>query len=446
MKKHLQLWTVALLLIAVASCKKDDLIPGPKINTPDRSDTLAIGGTLRLAPQLSSRTGLTFNWKVNGAASGTDSVYNFTAATRGEYHIVFTARNQTGIDSAVYDIRVWGKYENGFLMLHEGMYGNTNGDFAYYSYDTKTITQGIFVKENAGKNLGPASSTLQYATIFNGKMYMVVKVGGPLVVTDAYTMKETGRIASLPGDEGHAFLGVDNTRGLLSTVEGIYQVNLAGPTIGTKIAGITGAAGDMLLVGDYIFALTQADGIVVLKKSDYSIVKKHPKATIGFVRTKDGSVWAAGDSALMKVDPVSLAVTETKLAFLITNPWAMWSWRSGSITASINGNEVYLAQRSDMPGGIGGSLEYGGNKIFRYVPGTPASLNTPFITLPAGQYFYGSALRYNERTKELIVITMPDEWGSSNENSWRIYDPATGAAKNTISYTGYLFPALPIFY
>lgn len=445
MKKHLQLWTVALLLVAVASCKKDDAIPGPKVNSPDRSDTLAIGGTLRLSPELSSQAGMTYNWTVNGVAAGTDAVYNFTAATRGEYRIVFKAGNQTGIDSVVYGIRVWGKYENGFLMLQEGMYGNTNGDFSYYSYDTKTITQNIFVKENAGKNLGPVSSTLQYSTIHNGKIYMVSKIGGPLVAADAYTMKETGRVNNLPGDEGHAFLGVDNTRGLLSTVEGIYQVNLAGLTLGAKVAGIDSTAGDMMLVGNYIFTLTYADGIVILKSSDYSIVKKYPKATIGFVRTKDGSVYAAGDSSLMKIDPVSLAVTETKLPFKVTNPWAWMSWRSGSITASVNGNEVYLAERMETIG-IGNFIEYGGTKVYRYVPGTPASVATPFITLPAGQYFYGSALRFNERTKELLLITNADEWATTGENKWLMYDAATGTLKNTIEYNGYYFPALPIFY
>lgn len=438
-------FVVSILALAMSCKKNDDTIPGPGVDKTGGADSIHIGATLSYHPRINNPVGATFSWKINGNVVGNDSVYTFTAGARGDYHIVFTASNAGASDSAIYQVKVWGKYENGFWVVQEGQYGTTSGDLFYYSYDSNKIVKDVFKTENPGKDFGPTSATLQFATVHKGKVYMSVKVGGPLVVADAYTMKETGRVDHLPQDEGHAFTGIDDTRGLLSAVDGVYRVNLAGPTIGTKIDGINSSAGDMMVAGDYVFVLTQNDGIVILKTSDYSIVKKYPKGTIGFARTKDGAVWAAGDSALLRIDPVSLAVTETPVPFKVTNPWALWSWHSGGITASRSGNDVFIAERKDGPG-IGGTLEYSGTKIYKYTAGNEASFATPFITIPNGQYFYGSAVRFNERTKELVVLTLTDEWGSSNDNRWLFYDATTGSLKQTVRYAGYYFPTLPVFY
>ena len=243
MKLNKVLSLLVLIATVVFSCKKNDDVPGPKIISGGSKDTLALGVATTYKPQFSNKAGLSFQWTSNGAPVSTDSIYQFTATTHGNYHLVLTAKSQTGIDSVAYDIHVLGKYENGYFMVHEGQYGTTNGDMAYYSYDSNKVTFNIFKKENPTKDLGPTTATLQYATIYNGKMYMVAKVGGPLVVADAYTMKETGRIAALPGDEGHAFVGIDNGRGLLSAVNGVYPVNLSTLALGAKIAGTTGAVG-----------------------------------------------------------------------------------------------------------------------------------------------------------------------------------------------------------
>ncbi|WP_160715453.1 DUF5074 domain-containing protein [Chitinophaga solisilvae] len=444
MKFTKALLTAGIVMAFLASCQKDEVDPGPGIITGSTRDTLKIGAAVTFRPSVINPSNAAYTWKVNGTPVSREAVFTFTAREHGDYRIVFSASNQAATDSAVYEVKVWGKYENGFWVVQEAQYGVANGDVFYYSYDSNRIAYNVFQTENPGKSLGPVTSTLQFATIWKGKMYLAVKVGGPLVVADAYTMKETGRIDQLPQNEGYAFAGVDENRGLLSAVDGVYRVNLTGPSLGAKVAGIDGAAGDMLVTEEYVFVLTKKEGVVILKKSDYSIVKKYPKGTMGFTRTKDGAVWTAGDSALVRID-ASLAVSEVKLPFKVTNPWALWSWRSGSITASASGNEVYIAERKETAG-IDGTIEYSGTKLYRYTPGNAASVTSPFITLPAGQYFYGSVVRFNERTRELIVLTLTDEWGSSNDNRWLFYDAVSGTLKQTVNYQGYYFPALPVFY
>ncbi|RBL91417.1 DUF5074 domain-containing protein [Chitinophaga flava] len=435
---------LSLLVAFFTACKKEEAIPGVGLQQEGRSDTLHLGEAITLRARVANVNGTTFDWKINGTAAGTDSILKFTASASGMFRVVVTARNTVSIDSVAYNVKVWGKYENGFFMLQEGQYGNDNGDLWYYSYDSNQVVKNVFKTENPGKSLGPNTATLQFATVYRDKMYMAVKVGGPLVVADAHTMKETGRIDHLPQDEGYAFVGVDDSRGLLSAIDGVYRVNLTGPVLGAKVAGINGPAGDMILAGDYVFVMTKDDGVVALKAADFSVAKKFGIGDAGFARTKDGSIWVTGKDSLVKINPVSLAVDRVKLPFKTTNPWAFLAWRSGSLTASASGDAVYIAEREAVE--VIGEIEVGGTRLYRYQPGNAASLSAPFLTLPAGQYFYGSAVRYNERRKELVVIALTDKFGGSNDNRWLMYDAVTANLKETVRYTGYYFPALPVFY
>src|SRR6202012_2029738 len=157
---------------------------------------------------------------------------------------------------------VTGKYTNGFFIINEGWYGHGDGSVSFYSFDTNTKTDSIFTKENPGKNLDPATSTLEYGTIFNNQLFLVSKVGGPVVVCDANTMKEVARIPSASGNNWQAFAGIDNTHGLLSSATGLYPFNLTTFTTGAKLTTVTGNIGDMIKVGNYIFVLSQSQGVV----------------------------------------------------------------------------------------------------------------------------------------------------------------------------------------
>jgi hypothetical protein len=131
--------------------------------------------------------------------------------------------------------QITGKYENGIILVNEGWFGHDNGNVNFYRYGRDTVEQMIYHKENPGKDLG---TTTQYGAVHNGKLYLVSKQG-PLVVTDAKSLIETGRITTMPAN-GRAFIGLNNTDGLISTSDGIYRLNLSTLAVGAKIAGITG--------------------------------------------------------------------------------------------------------------------------------------------------------------------------------------------------------------
>jgi hypothetical protein len=327
-----------------------------------------------------------------------------------------------------------GPYENGFFIANEGWYGHGSGDLHFYDYSSDTLRLNIFAAANPGKTLGGSTSTLQFATVFQSKLYIVVKVGGPLVVTDANTLVETARLTTMPGNDGHAFLGLDATHGLLSTGTGVFPISLPGLVTGTKLTGVNSYTGDMIKVGNYIFVHAQTEGIVAYNATTMAVAGSFGLANLCFAKGKDGAVYAANTDSLIKINPTTLARTAIKLPFSNPSPWG--AWRHSAITASTTDSAIFIVKN------VGFS---GGTTLYRYVIGNPASLTTPFITLPASQYFYGAGAAYDQSNNTLVLTTIDGAFSGSINKVLR-YNATTGAAINTNTYNGWYFPAMPVFH
>lgn len=437
MNKHLRPLIGLALITFMAACNRNNepVFPAPVISATKTTDSLSIGQSIRLSPKVNQPQGARFQWSVNNTPVGTDSVYTFEATESGDHRITFRITNNAGTDSITYLIRVWAKYENGFFILNEGWFGTETGSVHFYAYGADTVNTWVYSHENPGKTLGGLMNTLQYGAAYNGKLYFVVKAGGPLVVADALTLKETGRIDKPAGGDAMTFVGIDNTRGLLSAGDGIYPINLNTLALGAKLSGVTGIVGNMLKAGDYVFAHSGKDGMVVLDAATYDVVKIPAKATIGFVRAKNGDVYAAKDSLLMSIHPATLKLDSVKMKFRAAEPWG--AWRSVSMAASTRDNSVFIIEP-------GKNWAYG-NKLYRYTVGNAASLDAPFITLPEEQYFYGAGVAYDARTNELVITTINGPY-SGNVNRVLFYDAVTGALRKTVTYNGWYFPAMIVFH
>jgi hypothetical protein len=323
-----------------------------------------------------------------------------------------------------------GKYDNGFFLINEGNYSHETGSVHFYSYTNDSLYLYAYDAANPDKTLGTNKQVLEFATIFNDKLYLVVNLGGPFVATDAYSLKETGRIESLPnGDQSHAFVGVDASHGLLSTTAGIYPINLSAVTAGDKIAGITEGVGDMIKAGNYIFVLSDTRGIIALNTADYTIAKVIGAATTGFAIGKEGDVWAASTNALLKINPGTLKVDTINTTFdIYHNPY---TYTSGSIVASPVENAVYVV--SDY------------NLVYKYVVGNTASLTTPFITLPADHYFYGKGIAYNPQKNTLMLTSTDNQYGGTI-NTIYSHNAATGTLGGSFIFNGSYYPAMCVFH
>ncbi|MDH7460205.1 DUF5074 domain-containing protein [Chitinophagaceae bacterium 26-R-25] len=427
---------LSLMMFSIVACNKnnDYKQPLPQIvdnSIKDGKDTITIGGSLLLYPKLNNRTTTSYSWTVNGTQAGTDSTLSFKPDAAGKYLINFTASNTTGQASANYQIYVLGKYENGILIVNEGWFGHENGGVNFYRYGSDTIEQNVYAKENPGKQLG---TTTEFGAVFNGRLYLVSKQG-PFVVTDSKSLVEVGRIESLPAN-GRAFLGVDSTTGLITTQSGIYPLNLQTLAIGTKLSSVSGQVGNIIAQGNYIFALTQTDGVVVLNKSDYSVAKKIAGLTEGFTTSSDGSVWVAGGTSLVKINPSTLDTTKVTLPFSAANTWGAWT--SGSLTFSATENAIFIAKEK--------SWGSNGTSIYKYVIGNVASLQNPFATLPTGKELYGCATRYNPLSNHVVVTAVQSGYGQNYKyNSLYFYNASTGNLDKTVSYENFYFPSLMLF-
>lgn len=430
--KQLPFLILILLVTAFSSCQKDRGII-PVITTPNGGkDTVTVGKITVLSPKMGNKSNASFSWTINGQAAGTDSVLNFNPATRGDYKINFKATGLAGEASVEYNIHVYGKYENGFYVVNEGWYGHGTGTVGFYRYDTKKMEDSIFTKENPGKDLMPASSTLQSGVIFGDKFYLILKVGGAMIVTDKYSLKEIARIPAKPGNDWRSFVGLDADKGLLSAQTGLYPINLNNLSVGTKLAGVNGQIGDLIKAGNYIFALSASQGVVIINASTNAVEKTIAGAIVGFTRTIDGAVWAAGGQKLFKINPVDLTVETINVSFPIYGSWA--AWHPGSISASTKENAVFFARNATW---------YGGKEVYKYIPGNAASLQTPFITLPAGKELYGSGVAYNQKLDKVILNTVQSGFGQNYKyNNMYIHNANTGALNETYTYEGFYFPSI----
>jgi hypothetical protein len=435
----LKLWTggLVLSLMALASCQKENIgtVGTPlSVTSPAGNDTTTVGRSITFIPTVSSKAGVSYSWTVDGVKKGTGEKFTYSPDTRGDKVVTFKASTPLGSDQVSYHVHVYGKYENGFFIVNEGWFGHGTGSVSFYGFDTKKKQDSIFTKENPGKNFNPTTSSMEYGTIFNSKLVLVSKSGGPVVVTDAYSLKELGRVASKGSNSWMAFVGVSNAKGLLSSADGIYPFDLTTYTTGTKLTGISGAVGDMIKAGNYVFALSETDGVVVINAATNAVVKKIAGMDVAFAKTPDGYVWAAGGTSLIKINPSTLAVTTVALPFTAYGTW--FAWHPGSITASTKTNTVYIANNG---------MFNGGTTIYKY-DGTAASVQSPLITIPKNKELYGAGVKYIPQTDQLAVTTVEPGYGTHYAVNNLYFYNTSGALARNLAYSGYYFPATPVTY
>lgn len=331
----------------------------------------------------------------------------------------------------------YGKYEKGFFVTNEGWMGHGTGSVSFFDYESGSLKDSVFQKENPNsEGFKPAGSTVQFAAEFNNKLYVVSKVRGPVVIADAKTLKEVGRIPGSTDYDWRAFIGLDENRGLLSASDGIYMINLKTYKPSFKLLGATGQTGDMLKAGKYIYVLNQSAGAIIYNANDLTVVKKIAGVTLGFAQTPNQKVWYTKTKYLYSSNPQTLETDSVELPFTPATTW--FTWFSSPIVASTKDNTVFLLK----------SPNYGGGKeLYKYTEGNKATLDKPFIITPDKQSFYKKNLGYNRQTNQIVTTTVQDGYGSNYAvNNIYFHDAGTGQLIKQIPYNGYYFPAMFVFH
>jgi hypothetical protein len=312
-----------------------------------------------------------------------------------------------------------GKYADGFFIIGEGAIGRNAGTVSFYSYGADTIVPRAYELENPGKILSNTamSSTLQFASVINGSIYLMSKVNGPIVKVNEYTLKEEARYVQ-QSSNWRSLIQVEGAKGLVSANDGVYQIDLNSLALGSKLTTVAAVnTGDMLKKGDFVYLL-QSDGAKIVSAKDYALVKGFSNINRGFAETPNGKVWASTGSRLIAIDN-KLDTAGIRLSVAIRSSYGLES--PTYITASTKENAVFY---------------HSGTSIYKYVDGNAASLATPFITITDKPFMIYGSIRY-DRNKDYLVVNGIQGYGAaSTVNYLLIYNASTGALVKKIKYGG----------
>lgn len=341
-------------------------------------------------------------------------------------------------------------YTQGVFLVNEDWYGWDNGTVNFLTADGHLVYRA-FRRENPGETLGV---TTQYGAIYGDRLFLVSKqasstgnasTGGRLVVADARSLKKIAAFDEIGGD-GRAFLGVDEKTAYIGTSAGITLFDLESMRVGEPIEGTAGdgglyagQTGAMVRAGSYVFAAKQSVGVLVIDAATHTLHTTIELPTISTLTlARDGGVWAADGSSLVRID---VATLETRTRALpegcrVAGTWG--AWNAGSLCAACGENFLYFADEPHK-------------RIVRYDIDSD-ELNTEFFTLPDQdkeyvQQFQGAGLRVEPQSGRLFVTTTQAGYLSHYMNNWiHVVDGHSGELLDTVELERYYwFMAMPVF-
>ena len=332
-------------------------------------------------------------------------------------------------------------YTQGVFLVNEDWYGWDNGTVNFLTADGRLVYRA-FRRENPGEKLG---ITTQYGSIYGDRFFLVSKqanasgdtsTGGRLVVADARSLKKIAAFDEIGGD-GRAFLGVDEKTAYIGTSAGITLFDIESMQVGDKIEGTAGEGnsyagqiGAMVRAGSYVFAAKQSVGVLVIDAATHTLHTTIELPTVSTLTlARDGGVWAADGSSLVRID---VATLETRIRALpegcrVAGTWG--AWNAGSLCAAYGENLLYFADESHR-------------RIVRYDIDND-ELNTGFFTLPDQdkkyvQQFQGAGLRVESQSDRLFVITTESGYLSHYMNNWiHVVDGHSGELLDTVELERY---------
>lgn len=357
-------------------------------------------------------------------------------------------------------------FHSGVFVLNEDWYGHQNSTINMWYPDNtddpyNQVYYRVFQAVNQGFELG---CTAQYAQIFGNKIFIMAKQhkdpgatvsGGRLTVVDAETMQcitqlpvinpagyatdegssQTGVISGTALGDGRGCCGVTPNKVYLGTSNGIYVLDTDAMQVVNCIAGtendlITGdennidgqgplyqnQIGIMIRTQDFVFAIKQDEGILVIDPEKDQIINVIPGCFSTMVQAADGSLWAGmnladpdkvnaygvslthypyGDNGsawlgngLLRIDPYTL---ETRQVILPMGgvPQSWYAWTAGKLTASAKRNVLYFTY---VDPAAGQAVWFSDCLLYRYDIDTDCT-ELIYDSSQENLWFYSSSLR-----------------------------------------------------
>ena len=346
-------------------------------------------------------------------------------------------------------------FSSGVYILNEDWFGHRNSTLMHLS-ETGQFSYDLIGNnpDNAGKSLG---CTSQYASFYNGRLYVISKQdqdtgessavrGGRIVVidpTDHTILFSQDTIFTLNGvsaADGRAFVGVNPHKGYISTSNGIFVFDLDNYAIKGRIAGTENSlikggevsntdglgplyhnqCGAMIAAGEYVFAVFQDHGILVIDPTTDTIKHTFPGCFSCITQSKDQRIWAvrnteadyqsypygmAGEwwmgNELIAIHPTTLATDTVNFLeefgmedIMVEQSW--YAWNAGSLCASTKDNSLFFAYNDNVWSWFTRS------HIYRYDIDCN-ELYEIYDTAEDNNYIYGAGIRIEPNSDRLWV-------------------------------------------
>lgn len=442
--KEFKHWMSSLFLAAllalpftVSSCDDDDPFVGVAHMGIEDGATVNVGEEVELEAQLSLIEGdITYRWTVNGEEVETDDDYTFVATKPGSYSIELTATGANGTFKKAITLNAQ-MYQSNFYVVNEGQYSKAKGSLNKY-------TAGEWKYNYVEGGFGTTSTM----GVMHGEYMYVVSKDEPYLtkvkLSDATIVDKLDKKGVLGANgQGNSFCIANNEYGVLTSSNGAFKVNLNNLSEIQKLSnmdGIYNDSEDICQTGDYVFIIAM-NKVKVFNAADLTFKKELSHAVnTGFALSKDGSLWAANDNKLVKINVKTLETEEITLPDGLNVYYNSMAYTPSGLSASTTENALYFAEKT----GEGWTIY--GKDIYKY--DIDQQKATEFFEAPEDdKSVYGAGINVNPNNGDVYIVYTEDGWGEHYLNT-NIYvaDGQTGRQKAIIDYTGkYWMPSKIIF-
>ena len=343
-------------------------------------------------------------------------------------------------------------YKEGVFVLNEDWYGHNNSTLNFWNCEGDFVDYYIMqIANNYEYSLG---CTSQYGQLYGDYIVITSKQdkdpgdgsdmkSGRLTILNKNTLKVVGdevhplisvNVNGKSDADGRGVCFVDNEKFYVGTSNGIYVVKLTDGSwlwdsekiidgtgneliTGQEVSNADGIGplynnqiGMMLRTQDYVFAIKQDLGVLVIDPATDEIVNIIEGCYSTMVQSKDGNVWVgmnisdkqkypygnSGDAwigtELLCIDQYTL---ETKTIELTSGgvPQSWYAWTAGSLTASNTENALYFVYTDPSAGQINW---FRNCNLYRYDIDND-QCEEIYNSENDGLYFYGGALQCNPK-------------------------------------------------
>lgn len=281
--------------------------------------------------------------------------------------------------------------EEGFFVVNEGGFGNSNTSISFFDRKTIEITNNVFVAKN-GRPLGDQAQSM---TVFEGKGYIVVQNSSKVEVINVDDFSSVATISeNVPSPR--YFLGISATKAYVSDwgadgVTGTVKVIDLSTNKVTKTIATGKGANRMLKVGNLVY-VANAGGFDT--DNTVKLIDSGTDAVIGSITTGDnpnslqkdieGNIWVASDGN--EVYKADFSIDEAKST-------------KGSISKITSANteaKRFTVDKITFSGPANLGISPDGTQLYYTFNGAVYSMSTSASTLPVSPFkaksYYGLAV------------------------------------------------------